>query len=123
MTDQQVESVPVGAGSDVYNDDFERNAVARALGFDSFKEIRKNQDQIKRLIDWAHAKGAKDYIDVQKSIQELANRVGSPHLGNNWAQHLAQYAYLDMEKMKIDGELKSFEKPDVSVPKANTTTV
>lgn len=118
MTDQ-IESVSVG--NDVYVDDFERTAVARALNIDGFGDMKKYQDQIKRLIDWARSKGAKDTTDVVWNVKQLANRVGSPKIGNNWAQHLSAYAYLEMEKMKIEGELREME-PDGG-QKTNTTTV
>jgi hypothetical protein len=114
-TDQVSESVSVGSNGDIYVDEFNRNAVARALNLKDYGEIKKNQDQIKRLIEWAKVKGAKDYTDITNSIKELANRVGSPKLGNNWAQHLSQYAYLEMERMKIDEQLREMEPHSVKL--------
>ena len=92
-----------------------------------YGEIKKHQDQIKRLIEWAQAKGAKDTTDIVWSIRQLANRVGSPHIGNDWAQHLAEYAYLELERNKIDGQLKEMDmkpgKEEHEQQETNTTTV
>lgn len=107
--DENVEQVSVGTNTEPFIDDITRNQVAHSLGLEKYSDIHKNQDNIKRLIDWAQAKGAKDRADVVWSIKQLANRVGSPKIGNNWAQHLGQYAYLEMERMKLDNELQSFE--------------
>jgi hypothetical protein len=90
-------------------DEIVRDAVAKELGLRNFGDIRKNQDKLKTIIDWAYVKGAKDRMDVIWAVKQLAGRVGSPKLGNNWPEHLAQYAYLEMERVKLDTELKSME--------------
>lgn len=114
------ESIPIGASSDIYVDDFEQNAVARAIGMDSFADIRKNSIQIKRLIEWAKLKGSQSIEDMQWAIRELRNRVGSPKLGESMAKHLSQYAYLEMERINLDKQLKTLEN-NVTNTKAGTT--
>lgn len=103
------ESISVGQSNEPFVDEITRDQVAKALGLKNFGEIKKNQDHIKRLIDWASSKGAKDTTDIVWSVKQLANRVGSPKIGNNWAQHLGQYAYLEMERMKLDDQIKELE--------------
>lgn len=104
--ESQVETVTVGA--EPFIDDITTTQVARALGLERHADIKKYQDQIKRLIDWAKEKGSKDDTDIVWSIKQLGNKVGSPKLGNNWAQHLSQYAYLEMERMKLDKQLNEY---------------
>jgi len=103
------EEIAIGASKEPFIDELTRDQVGKALGLKNFPEIKKNQDQIKRLIDWAYAKGAKDTTDVVWNIKQLANRIGSPKLGNNWPQHLATYAYLEMQRLEIDKSLREME--------------
>lgn len=120
-TSQEEEKVPIGEKNDIYVDEFDKNAVAKALGFDKFSSIKKYNHQIERLIEWAKMKGAKDHIDIVDSIKKLANRVGSPPLGTNIAQHLSTYAYLEMERLKIDKQLREMEA-DINATKKKTSS-
>lgn len=103
------DTVQVGQSVEPVIDNLTRDAVAEILGLKNFGEIKRYQDHIKRLIDWAQVKGAKDRTDVLWAIEKLADRVGSPKIGNNWAQHLSQYAYLEMERLKIDQQLEEMK--------------
>jgi hypothetical protein len=111
-------------------DELVRDAVAKELGLRNFGDIRKNQDKLKTIIDWAYVKGAKDRMDVIWAVKQLAGRVGSPKLGNNWPEHLAQFCYLEMESVKLNTELKSMEskipkveKEEYGAEEANTESV
>jgi hypothetical protein len=98
-----------GIGSEPVIDELTRDLLAKELDLKNFGEIKNNQDNLKLLMDWAYAKGAKERVDVIWAVKQLANRVGSPKIGNNWPQHLAQFAYLELERMKIEGQLKEME--------------
>ena len=112
-TNQEEKVEGIGAKAEPYTPSTDTKlAVGKALGITDLGEIDKNQHQIERLIEWAQMKGAKDDMDIVWSIKQLANRVGSPGLGNNWAQHLSTYAYLEMEKLKIDKQLREIENGD-----------
>jgi hypothetical protein len=104
-------------------DELTRDEVAKVLDLKNFGEIRKNNLNLKRLMDWAVAKGAKDRLDIVWAVKQLANRVGAPKIGNNWPQHLAQYAYLEMERMKLEGQLKEMEGSIKAVPEEKKTEV
>jgi hypothetical protein len=103
------EPVIVGQQNEPVVDELVRDAIAKELGLRNFGDIRKNQDKLKTIIDWAYVKGAKDRMDVIWAVKQLAGRVGSPKLGNNWPEHLAQYCYLEMERVRLDEQLKSME--------------
>lgn len=89
--------------------ELERLALARSLGLENLRDISRYHNQLDRIVEWAKAKGAVSREDVVWQVRQLMTRVGGPSLGNNWAQHLSQYAYLEMERMKLDGQLKEFE--------------
>lgn len=110
------ETVTVGQHSEPFVNEITRDQVGKALGLKDFSEIKKYQDQIKRLIDWAQVKGAKDTTDIVWSVKQLAAKSGSPHMGNNWAQHLAQIAFLEMERLNIDKQLSELG-PQMENPK------
>lgn len=111
-----VQTIEVGSRSDPFNDTSLRDSIARELGLKNYGETKKYLHQIERLIQWAQAKGAKDNTDVIYSIKQLAGKSGSPHLGNNWAQHLSQIAFLEMERMNIDKQLEELG-PSMENPK------
>lgn len=108
---------------DIYVDEFNRNAVARLLNLDNLNDIKKNQDRIQRLIDWAQAKGAKDMQEILWNIKQLQNRSGSPSLGSDWPKHLSQIAYLEMERMKLDKDINDLTSTDGDKQEANTEGV
>jgi hypothetical protein len=101
------EVVPVGTQADPFVDDWLKRSILRHFNIRPEDE-KRHQSQIERIVQWAKAKGAKDDADAMWSIKQLANRVGSPKIGNNWVQHLGQYAYLDMERMKLDKEIGEY---------------
>lgn len=121
-TPADVARVEVGQKSEPFNDNSLRNAIARELGLKDYGETKKYQHQIERLIQWAEAKGAKDNTDVIYSIKELAGRIGSPTIGNNWAQHLSTYAYLEMERLKIDQQMEELKAQPLTQDGKKTDT-
>lgn len=90
----------------IENDDSEKLYLANSLGIKNLDEIRKNDLQIQRLVDWAKAKGATTREDIAWSIRQLAARVGTPAIGDGNIKHLSVYAYLELERLKIDKQLK-----------------
>lgn len=109
----KVEPVEVGTPPpDVVGSDKDaiRAHVGRSLGLEESEYAKTYQDQLDRLIDWSMEGGSKTREEIVWSIKQLANRVGSPPIGNNWAQHLSQYAYLEMERNKLDKQLKKMSR-------------
>lgn len=86
-----------------------RDAVGRALGLNNFNDIKANQDQLTRLIEWAQAKGAKNPEEYIWNIKELGNRIGASRLGESWARHLSVYAGLELQRLQLDKELRKME--------------
>ena len=115
MDEDQVKDIEVqekleqASKSDVSAGDFmTQHAIASAVGLENSSEISKYAHQIERLNQWATMKGAKDTADKVWQIKQLANRIGGPTIGNNWAKHLATYAFLEMERMKLDQQLQKY---------------
>lgn len=91
------------------NDYLERSLIAKAVGIEDETGKRKFQDQIGRLIEYARSKGAKSANDMVFEVKKLANRVGTP-IGDHLARHLSTYAYLEMERNRLDDQLKVMSK-------------
>lgn len=104
MDDQMVSTDIVSPNNDQLSD------VAHALGLEMHSDIHKNQNALERLVEWAQMKGAKDSSEIISHIKELAGTVGSNPLGGNMAKHLSTYAYLEMERARIDRELSKMDK-------------
>lgn len=108
------ESVEADSAKDPVSGSVDQYSLAKALGMDRLGEIDKYSHQLDRLKEWADMKGAKDNMDAVWMIKELANRVGGPPLGNNIVQHLSQYAYLEMERMRLDKQLRQMENAETT---------
>lgn len=80
--------------------------LARTLGLENLEDIKKYQDQLSRLIEWAQEKGAQTREDIAWQVKSLAGRVGGPQFGNNIVQHLSQWAYLELERNRLDRQMK-----------------
>lgn len=89
-------------------EDHEIRSLARSLGIDNEGNLTKHQDRLSRIYKWAKEKGAEDAADVIWSVQQLANRIGSPPVGTNNVEHLSTYAYLELERMELDKKLKRY---------------
>lgn len=87
-------------------DYFEKLKLGQAVGLKTLSQIDKNKHELARLKEWAESKGAKNINEILSQIRQLANKVGSPTIGDNWAKHLSTYAYLEMQKDNIDKEMK-----------------
>lgn len=88
------------------DNELEKIYLARNLGMENFDDMKKYQDQLERLIAWAREKGATSREDIAWQVKSLAGRVGGPQFGNNIVQHLSQWAYLEMERNRLDRQMK-----------------
>jgi hypothetical protein len=109
VTTEQAEKVEVGQRVEPGADDVTRTQVEKALGLEKHSDIVKAGDHVRRLIEWAVAEGAKDSMDIVWKIKQLQSRIGSPHLGESWPSHLGQFVYLEMERNRIDKQLKEIQ--------------
>lgn len=107
------------------SDYYEKLKIGQAVGLDNFSQIKQYDHQLTRLKEWAQSRGAKSVSEVVSQLRQLANRVGAPTIGNNWAQHLSTYAYLDMQRSNINKEMKEIApeaKEDVNIEQASSGT-
>ena len=87
------------------SDYLERAYVAKTIGIEDETGKKKFQDQIGRLIEYARHKGASNADEMTIEIKRLMNRVGTP-IGIHLARHLSTYAYLEMERDRLDQQLQ-----------------
>lgn len=90
----------------VVNDDLQIATIAKELGMDDLKKIGKESDKLRSLIEWAKKEGATDDIDIVYQITKLANRIGSPALGENKLSKLVRYVYLQNERIKLEEDIR-----------------
>lgn len=86
--------------------ELEKLSLARSLGLENLNDMSKFDDQLSNLVEWAKAKGAKSREDIIWQVRELSNMIGGPRVGTPMVRNLSQYAYLEMEKIKIDKQMK-----------------
>jgi hypothetical protein len=105
LPEKQSEVVGIPADGEL-----EKLALARSLGLENIQDISKYDDQLSNLLEWAKTKGATSREDMVWQVRELSNMIGGPRVGTPMIRHLSQYAYLEMEKIKIDNQLKTYAK-------------
>lgn len=72
-------------------------------------EIPRYQSKLQTLIDYAKTKTDNHSLEGLKwAIRNLSLKVGTPPLGEKLINYLTRYAYLALEKGKIDKELNNF---------------
>lgn len=79
--------------------------VAETLGLESFSEMEKYRNEIKRIADYAKEQGNEDIMDFQWFVKQLEGRIGSPALGEKKICNVARYVYLLTEKARVDEEI------------------
>lgn len=90
-------------------DDIEMLKLSNTLGLENIAEAKQYQDKIQSIAKWASLKGAKSIDDAVTMIRELGARLGGPREGQTYMRNIAEYAYLEMEKLKIDKQMRSLE--------------
>lgn len=83
----------------------ELHAIAHSLGIDKMSEMKRFQDQLGRVYEWAKLRGASSLTEMVTEINSLRNRVGNPNIYN-----LSVYAGLELERMRLEGQMKKMEK-------------
>lgn len=101
-------------------EDIERFTVAEALRLEKIDDIKANENNINRILEYAKAQGAKDKISLLAEIASLRNRLGNPTVGemSAWA-YLAmernivaqERAKLDAKENELKGTLEKLETP------------
>lgn len=87
------------------DDELSRIAVAKALGFEKIHDLQKYSDQVQRLVEYAHMKGATDITGIISELNALRNEVGMSKTIHN----LSVYAGLALERAKLDKEMEGFK--------------
>lgn len=78
--------------------------IAKSLGIETISELEKIGDHLERLAEWTKAKGAVDKVDMLGMIKQLTTRLGEKNLTN-----LSLYAYLELERMKLETKMRRLE--------------
>lgn len=93
------------SSSDDVSSDFERMAVAKALGIENIANKGAFQDQTNRIIEWARIEGAKTTSEIVSKIHALQNQVG----GRNNLYQLSVYAGLKLQDYYLQKQLKDYK--------------
>ena len=83
----------------------EMHALGHVLGLDKQSELHRYQDQTRRIMDWAKAKGAQSITDIVAEVNSLKGRLGGHDIFS-----LSIYTGLELERMAIEAKLRKFEK-------------
>lgn len=86
------------------------NAVEQIVGLDDEADRYRYKNSVDTLLEWAKTK-TKDHTPegIKWAIRQLEMSVGTTPFAEKKAPFLARYAYLEMEKKKIDDELNTYK--------------
>lgn len=82
----------------------EMHALGHVLGLERQSDLKQYQDQTKRIMDWAKAKGAASLTDIVAEVNSLRSRVGGKDVLS-----LAVYAGLELERMSLEAKMQKME--------------
>ena len=88
------------------DDELSRLAVAKALGMEKIHDLQKYSDQVQRLVEYAHLKGATDITGIISELNQLRNEVGM----SKDVRNLSVYAGLAIEKARLEKEMNKWRK-------------
>ena len=91
-----------------YMDDVEYHRVADFLdvGYEDRKDVRVAQ-KLSYLYDWAkETTKSDDRIKRLEAVKDLQKRLGLPQTGPETIKKLYQYARLDQQRRKLEGEME-----------------
>lgn len=90
-------------------EDLQIRAIAQAVGLEDDSEFELSKEKLQTLLDYAKSQ-TKDHSpeSLKWAIRVLETKTGTPPFGEKLVSYLARYAYLVMEKSKIDQELGVF---------------
>lgn len=91
-------------------DQLSQRAVTQVLGLDENGQEGRFKKEIETLVEYAKSR-TEDYSpeNLKWIIRQLELKVGTPPFGEHRARYLARYAFLHLERKKIDKEIKTFE--------------
>lgn len=90
----------------------EINAMAQVMGLDGDEaEKNRSMEKLETLLEYAKSK-TKDHSpeNLKWIIRSLELKLGTPPFAEKRINWISRYAYLNMEKRKLDSEIKSFEQ-------------
>jgi len=89
--------------------DLEKRAIADILGVDA--DSSKYSDNLQTILEWAKTQSKNPNLeDIRWAVRELDLKLGSAPFGEEPIKWVARYAYLVLEKAKIEREEKEFIK-------------
>lgn len=87
------------------NEELERLMIARTLELEGKEEMIEHQDRIKKLQEYARARGASDISDIVNELRSLRNRLG--HGAN--IHEMVVYANLEMNRLELQSKMDKME--------------
>lgn len=106
---QEVVEQPKNAVSAPALPEMEVRAAAQVMGLEGETEINKHEPQLKTLLEWAKAQNPKaDLTELKWIIRSLELKLGTPPLSEKRINYMSRYAFLQMEKSKIDREMEQY---------------
>lgn len=94
--------------------ELEIKAVQDVMGLEDEADKGRYRDNVHTLLDWAKTQTT-DHTpsNLQWIIRSLELKLGTPPLAEKRIIFMSRYAYLMMEKGKLDKEVKQFEQPNI----------
>ena len=87
------------------------DSIAEVMGIEDSAERNRSAEKIQTLLEYAKSQTKEQTPEnIKWAIRNLEMRLGTPPLAEKRINWVARYAYVLMEKKKLDKELMSFEQ-------------
>ena len=93
--------------------ELEPRALSDVLGL-TREEESQYRDKLDTLLEWVKTQtNDRSSGNLKTIFRELGNKIGTPPLGQKLVNWLAEYAYLELEELKIKKALKEFKHANI----------
>lgn len=92
-------------------EDLQKSSIYQVMGLDNDQDKHLYSQDVETLLKYAKSQ-TKDHSpqNLKWIIRSLELKLGTPPLAEKRIKWMARWAYLNMEKSKIDDEMKQFEQ-------------
>lgn len=92
-------------------EDLQKSSIHQVMGLDNDQDKHLYSQDVETLLKYAKSQ-TKDHSpqNLKWIIRSLELKLGTPPLAEKRIKWMARWAYLNMEKSKIDDEMKQFEQ-------------
>lgn len=74
-------------------------------------EVNMMKDKLEVILEYAKTQVTEQTMEnIKWAIRDLSSKVGTPPLGEKLVNYLSKYAYLNLERINLEKDIKKYER-------------